>query len=106
MISTSLQYLTSPETLKSGELCVNRMPKTSRHRSLLSELRDTTLLVVAVLGSAISACDKIMGGERGCTFFGRFFSFCKCGCNEADRAAAHIKSLTFRVKKRFLVPNL
>jgi len=66
LVSTSLQYLTSLETLKSDELRVNGMPKPCMHRSLLPELRDLTFLAVAVAGSAISVCDKITEreGER------------------------------------------
>lgn len=39
LISTSLQHLTSLETLRSDELCVGGMPEPYRHRSLLPGLR-------------------------------------------------------------------
>lgn len=85
------------------------------------------MLAVAILGSAISACDKITErkGERGReralserewltaqldhpTAKDRFPHF----TNEVvmkqteQLAPAHTRSLTFRVEKRFLIPNL
>ena len=119
LISTSLQYLTALKTLKSDGLFVNWMPKPYRHRSLLPGLRDLTLLAVA--GSAISACDKVTERESALSerewltaqldhpttkdCFPHFANGAVMKQTE-QLAPAYTRSLTFRVEKRFLIPNL